>query len=56
MPLHCHEICLLVALLFLLVIFLVYLYVELNTPEVVIYEKPAIGSYHTRWCRDLNED
>lgn len=56
MPVCSREICLLTAVVFLLVVFLIYLYVEFIVPKPVVYEKPAIGSYHTSWCRDLNED
>lgn len=52
-----REWCLLFSVLFLLVVFLFYYYLEfVAEPPVVVYEKRPIGSYHTRWCRDLDED
>lgn len=56
MPVCSREICLLATVVFLLVVFLIYLYVEFVVPKPVVYEKHIIGSYHTSWCRDLNED
>lgn len=54
MSLHPHEICLIASVVFLLLIFVVYYYFEFLAEHPKVYEKLAIGSYHTSWCRDLD--
>lgn len=53
MPLSSDEVCLIVSLVAVLLLFGIYLYFD-SQPEPVVYQKPAIGSYHTSWCRDLD--